>query len=329
MNNTRELIQSISNQFGIIKGNNETDTSFYCRIIYSVAGIMGYASLYDEIENAETSSLYHLKERVYTTIQCYIDLIPEAAACSPKEMADEIYNVFLQGGMIYHSNYRCAPARKRQAVYDNIVFLRGVSIGEGFYVSGIGAYDNTDNNLKESDDAREMFLLQNASLEEYWNSILVSRDFRETAIIDGTEYLRTDGRFGKGYWTEKPDRGMYSLARVGGVNGKYYAYRYADTLTMAPIEERYVENYKYRAIANGILKHNKKLPPAIIKKDGDIIRLKVQYLYPPAELNFLKLYSWPLRYDSFPNDFERIYSKEVFLKIKEILEEVGYEFLEG
>lgn len=54
----------------------------------------------------------------------------------------------------------------------------------------------------------------------------------------------------------------------------------------------------------------------------------MNYLLPPRELNFLKLYSWPKTCTKIPSDFKRKISKEVFIAIKSLLTDAGYEFKE-
>lgn len=329
MNSLNELIQTISKQYGIKRGDVETDVSYFCRIVYSVAGIMGYASLYDETETEEDNTVKHFKACVTNTVQCYINTIPEIEFIHSKEISDEIYSVLLNAGALYHSDYRCAPARKNLAKRGNMTFIRGASIDDVFFLSGVGTYRCGDNSITGDTDVRGMFMLQNQKIDQKWRSIYDRMKFKKADIPEDMEFLRTDGYYNRGYWKTKPEDNIYSISRVGGVNGTYYIYNYTDVFIIAPIEKRYVENYRYRSLANGILKQNKTLPPALVKRDGDIVRLKIQYLYPPRELNMMKLYSWPVRYNFFPNDFERIFSSNVFSSIKEIMEELGYEFMEG
>lgn len=329
MNSINDLIRTISNQYGIIRGHNEADESYYGRIVYSVAGMMGYASLYDETEDEDSITIHHFKDCISNTVRCYINTIPEITLINSEDISDEIYSVMHNAGAIYHRDYKCAPARKKIATIGNTTFLRGISIDDEYLLSGVGAYRCGETHVAGDTDICEMFMLQKRKIDQVWKSISERLIFKETDIPEEMEFLRTDGLYNRGYWKSKPEKNIYSLSRMGGANGTYFIYNYSDVFITAPIDKRLVENYKYRTIANGILKHNKKLPPSVIIREGDIVRLKIQYLYPPRELNMMKLYSWPVRYNSFPNDFERIFSSTVFCSIKEIMEESGYEFVEG
>ena len=52
----------------------------------------------------------------------------------------------------------------------------------------------------------------------------------------------------------------------------------------------------------------------------------MNYLLPPHELEFVKLYSWPEACTSLPCDFKRKLSTEVFSVMKTVLSDQGYEF---
>jgi hypothetical protein len=71
------------------------------------------------------------------------------------------------------------------------------------------------------------------------------------------------------------------------------------------------------------------LPPIEYYEDGALVHIHLNYLLPPRELEFLKLYSWPGKCTSLPCDFDRKLSKEVFKAIKEILLSEGYDFKGG
>ena len=71
------------------------------------------------------------------------------------------------------------------------------------------------------------------------------------------------------------------------------------------------------------------LPPIEYFEDGALIHVRMNYLLPPRELEFLKLYSWPEICTSLPCNFRRKLSAEVFTAIKNVLSDEGYEFKGG
>ena len=62
--------------------------------------------------------------------------------------------------------------------------------------------------------------------------------------------------------------------------------------------------------------------------DGELVTLRIGYLFPPDELNLIKLYSWPLSYIAFPHDFSRMMVREVFEELRVFFEFRGYCFKE-
>ena len=77
MNKYNSLLSKISQQFHILKGNNETELEWKSRIIYSICGIMAYTSLWER--NEDHISIQHLKRKIHTTLINYISLYPEVS----------------------------------------------------------------------------------------------------------------------------------------------------------------------------------------------------------------------------------------------------------
>lgn len=110
----------------------------------------------------------------------------------------------------------------------------------------------------------------------------------------------------------------------------YYLYRYVGSeLKVSPLPQWQVESYNYRTLASACLSVCGTLPPIEYAEDGALVHLRLNYLLPPRELAFLKLYSWPETCTTLPFDFKRKMSKEVFEEIKQILSDEGYEIKRG
>ena len=86
-----------------------------------------------------------------------------------------------------------------------------------------------------------------------------------------------------------------------------------------------IDSGSYRTISNACLHHYRELPPTKFQIDGPIIYLQIQYLYPPAEQNLIRLYSWP-DFESHQYTFRRVMDANVFNDIKAALEKTGYMF---
>ena len=93
---------------------------------------------------------------------------------------------------------------------------------------------------------------------------------------------------------------------------------------MSQLPNWMTEGYEYRRIAVACLNSRGTLPETEIKTDGSIANIKIGYLYPPAELNLLKLYSWP---DGF-SVFSRIIDVGIINDIRLAFETLGYSFKE-
>ena len=148
----------------------------------------------------------------------------------------------------------------------------------------------------------------------------------------GTEYLRLKPPFSRGYWVNEPDKtDTISILRTGMKGSQlYYLYRYVNVgLEVSPLPQWQVENYNYRALACACLSAYGTLPSIEFFVDGSLVHIRMNYLLPPRELAFFKLYSWPETCTSLPSDFKRKLSVEVFAAIKNILFDEGYEFKGG
>lgn len=123
---------------------------------------------------------------------------------------------------------------------------------------------------------------------------------------------------------------MRSLARTGSFgNWTYYLYKIENERLMgSQLPEWMVTEGNYRTVSNGYLSAKNVLPATIYHIDGKIAQVHINYLFPPAELNLVKLYSWPKSYAGLPHDFNRIFELPVFYAIKNVLESIGYQFKE-
>ena len=143
--------------------------------------------------------------------------------------------------------------------------------------------------------------------------------------------MRMKGSFRKGYWTDEIDNtGRVSLLRTNGNDIKiYYFYKVLDgEIYTSQLPTWEVENGNYRNLSNACLAVYDALPKTRYHIDGNIVKITINYLYPPAELNLIKLYSWPESFINLPHDFRRIMDKNIFYLMKQILEEKGYMFEE-
>lgn len=327
------LLLQVSNQYHIYKGEQETENDWKTRIVYSICGMMAYASLWDDAE--APISIVHLKGRIRDTLANYRSMYPELSGKLPyvtEKLENEIANQFLNTGVVYHRPNRIAPSMKHEKSFDGILFQRGIALNHISCVSGIGFYAKQDGNTTP-DGIKTMFGLKQENLQTVWQSALSTASWSASPAFEySTEYLRLEPPFSHGYWVNKPDTtGTVSLLRTGAKGSQlYYLYRYVDTtMEISPLPQWQVECYQYRTLACACLSTCGTLPPIEYFEDGALVHICLNYLLPPHELEFLKLYSWPETCTSLPCNFRRKLSSEVFTAIRKILADEGYEMKRG
>ena len=335
-----DLITTIGRQLNIAKS---TENEQLCQIVYSVAGQMALASLWDRTEDNASISIQHFKKKIAQIFDAYQSLFPKIEFLFPKDrtvLIDEIYSIYLRNGFFYHSAHQISPAAPAMAGFGNLLLHRGSSPDSKLFMSGLGFYsilnhitDNTPTN---------MFGLQHQSFDSYLEDLLSHGEWENVIWPDNTEFLRLDPPFKWGYWQQVPSKDdRISLARYGEPNKVFAFYRYHDgSYQQKAIPEWRLHSYfsndadgygEYRRIATALLLQYHTLPEINVKLNGDLAEVKLGYRLPPSEEEFFKLYSWPVRYDftsKTPQVFTRIMARQLYPLFKHELETIGYCFVE-
>ena len=334
MNKYNGLLSSVANKYQIHKGKQETENDWKTRLVYSICGMIAYASLWDDSEEKPVS-IVHLKRKVRSMLANYKSMYPELSDSLPyvsEELENEIAGQFLSTGLVYHRPNRIAPSMKHEEPFGDILFQRGIALDSISCVSGIGFYSK-QYGAKLPDKIKAMFGLEHENLQTLWRITLSAASWKSNLSFEpNTEYLRLKPPFSQGYWVNKPDTtGTVSILRTGMKGSQlYYLYRYSGTtIEVSPLPQWQVESYNYRSLACACLSTYGTLPPMEYFEDGALVHIRMNYLLPPRELDFLKLYSWPEICTSLPCNFRRKLSIEVFTAIKNILSDQGYEFKGG
>lgn len=325
------LLSEIAAQFGIRRGAGESEGQYKQRICYSAAGVMGYASLWDIPEDEECISMDHFKKRIRNVLDSYAALYPEIGDSLQGTLPDEICSLYQSTGFVYHSPFRLSPAAFSIAENSGVQFLRGCSVNQIRKVSGIGIFDSGRGDQGEL-SVESMFRL-NPALDTIWTQWISGAHWEERNGQITGEFLRTAPPFYDGYWQFGPEKGnKITLVRTGlEGNRQYYLYRRDEDKTVytAQLPEWLVAGENYLLIANAIMDHYGTLPPTVFTRLGSVVKIRLGYLYPPEELNFFRLYSWPEKLLPKPDAFSRIMDADVFWTMKCILENKGYKFKEG
>ena len=330
MNKYNGLLSKVSQQYHILRGNQETEDEWKTRLVYSICGMMAYASLWDETE--EPISIVHLRRRIRSILGSYKSLYPELSGTLPQnseEFEEEITNQFLSAGVVYHRPNRIVASKKHEEHFGGVLFQRGIALDNISCVSGIGFYSKQDGGTNLN-NIKTMFGLEPENLQTLWHTTLSAASWEANPSFEfGTEYLRMKPPFSRRYWVNEPVKtDTISILRTGMKGFRlYYLYRYVNAaLEVSPLPRWQVENYNYRTLACACLSNYGTLPPIEYVEDGALAHIRMNYLLPPRELEFLKCYSWPEICTSLPCNFRRKLSVEVFAAIKSILSDEGYEF---
>ena len=332
MNKYNGLLNRAAAEYQITRGKSEDVNQWKIRIIYSVLGKMALASLYD-VQEGEEPSVMHMKHRIEQLAAHYKEMYPELGMLMPtdyEELSDEIYNIYLNSGAIYHKPNRVVMAAQTDTCLNGIRFTRGYAIEVKQMMSGLGTYIKVETTTTTG-SFLDMFQLDQQTLADHWTLTVKRANWQTFHSELSIEYLRMVPPFKRGYWVDKPDsRGVVSLLRTGFKGSQlYYLYKMENgKLMVCQLPQWQVENYAYRSLSNACLFQEGVLPPTIYRYDGDLVYLSFGYLPPPAELYLWKLYTWPTSITSLPKDFNRICMRPVFDEIRSVMQQKGYKFIE-
>lgn len=335
-----DLIVSIGRQLNIPQSD---DNEWVCRVVYSVAGQMALASLWDHTEDGGSVSIQHFKSRIGQIFDAYEGIYPKIGFLLPHDKTDlieEMYSIYLRNGFFYHSAYQISPAAPATGGNGGLVLHRGISPDLKLFMSGLGFYSVQTSTSDRT--ISSMFGLQKQSFESYLEELLAHCEWKQIEWPDNAEFLRLDPPFKWGYWQQIPEKNdRISLARYGEPNKIFVFYRYSNGVFLnIPIPEWRIRDYfsnvpgnygEYRRIAISLLKKYGTLPEIKTKAKGSLIEIKLGYRLPPSEENFFKLYSWPVRYDftsKTPQVFTRMMARQIYPMFKHELESMGYCFVE-
>ncbi len=337
---TNELITDIAEQLNI---PITSDGEWVCQAVYSIAGQMALASLWDNTEESNVVSIQHFKRRALQIFDAYRNLFAQVNLRLPSDVSnlvDEIYSIYRRAGHLYHSDHRLAPASFAVSGAGNWELYRGASIDENLFMSGLGFYAAQKKRVDRS--VVSMFDLQEQSFEDYLEELLSYSEWESISWPENAEYLRLDPPF-KGNWLSVPSKdGRVSLARYGEPNRLYVFYRYHNgSYQQKAIPEWRIEDFRspksersygeYRRIATALLKKYNTLPQIKVSTQGPLVEIRLGYRLPPTEEDFFKLYSWPIHYNFTEQPlqvFRRKMAKQIYPVFKHELEMIGYCFTE-
>lgn len=331
------LLTEISNKLGIFRGKNEDENSFKFRLVYSIAGVQGLASLSDR-EDRDYISINHFKKRIRDIFNAYLKLYPEVSRyleegkykSDDNDMIEDIYKIYLYSGIFYHSNNKLYEPLSKEVKYKNIKFKRKYSIYEENFLSGLGLYeinyDEISEDYSKMTNLLSFFCIENITLNKYYLEYVDSRKYVDKNISDELMFL-SHSDFYRGYWRSNPieTNGVKSLVKTKSKEYKLYMYN-EKNIMFCDLKKWEFKDKHFIKLSNAILHKNNALPNISYSFDGSIVYVSLGYILPPEEMNLFLLYSWPYKYSGFTKFMNRIMQSDVFNVFKEILTYRGYEF---
>jgi hypothetical protein len=334
---TSSMLEVIAKDLNIKQGQSETISSWKARTAYSAAGKVALGSLWDVQEDNADISVQHFKHRARQelTALCEVDRDVKNEIGNDdaiKAIVDEIYDIYLNCGFIYHTPHRIASCEEKRVQIDTLSFVRGSGLQEKLQVCGLGLYKKTKSVGKyaQAENLQEMYQLQTAPYDRLFEKMIKDETWQETTAVNGVEYLQIRRSAYDDYWQNRPDEDVVSLMRTKqkGQRSYYFYKKDGEAIYYRPLPNWISENLGFRYATNWILKRQGTLLPTLYSKDGELVKLKIQYLYPPNIQNFVNLYTWP-KLMTDRNDFDRVTNADVFQVIWQTLEPLGFDFKEG
>lgn len=333
-----DLFTEIAEEFSIPRNPGEERNNWYVRLIYSLSARMGYASLWDFEETEQHCSIQHFKNRISNIFKSYLAMCPEvrnlyeSAGQQPcNQITEFIYNIYLDTGNMYHSNYSVYPVIPKAAQLGAVILTRGMPVDMKQYVSGAGTYVRGSISI-ETCDVMDMFQLDRGWLPDVWSKIQSQIvQWHQLQNVRGIEYLNEDVKNGtrKGYWIPGPVKHEdVSLARIK-TEGQPLFYFYKRTgreFLFSQIPSSLSMNI--RLLQCACLSYKGNLPDIRYKVLGQDVLLNLGYILPFAEQKWILLYSWPRTLNHIDSNFTRVMNRDVFNGMRSVLEPMGVRFKE-
>lgn len=335
----QELLREISLELNI---QDIHDPIRLGQLVYSVAGKMALASLWDFSDGRSAVSLQHFKGRAVQIFEAYSAIYPQLRSVFPsslKQLSEEIYDLYRRTGFLYHEEYRLHPVPCASGWDAGVCLRRGTVPDEKSCMSGLGFYE-----VKPDDGTNhtvaELFGLSDHSVLNDVQDLLRGGSWSRIDWPDDAEFLRLTAPFSRGYWQNKPEKsGKLAMARYGEPSKLYALYRYRNgQFEKIAIPEWRLNDFRsgtqanygeYRRYAAGLLLRDEVLSPIKVRYENHQMVIKLGYRLPPPEEDFFRLYSWPTYFTgSEPQIFTRVMAEEVYPLFRRQIEKIGYTFVE-
>ena len=357
--NRETLLSEIQEDLALSPEAGEEEGSFRSRLIYSAAGRMTLASLWDMEEKRQKRGaaiatsmgafmdrasgpgevwpnlpLAHLKSMLKARLSAFMTLYPEGAELlpPPEDLSQEIQEIYGDAGFFYHRPYWAAPALPNSASFGHLTlhragspFLKSRMSGLGLYTFGHETARMTEERAKNLDttrEIREMFLLPPLPLIESLQEILRTGDYESVKIPKHAEFLKMHGPFAGGFWIPPSDREKTNLTLM---RVRIRKMQYSCILLTG--DGRGVEVSDWKRAAAALLIWNKAMPKIRVSLGKSTALVELPYPLPEEEEALFRLLTWPVRKSSGAGLSGRM-ALPVYELFRSLVLEDGYEIEE-
>ena len=314
-----------------------------CDAAYSLAGMTAMVSLWDHDEFEDHISVKHFKLRAKHVIAALCSLSIDISSQMKDNMdtiCDEIYNIYLSTGSIFHSSNELRAVQVSSCSSGGTTLYRGFEPGSGRLMSGLGFYlpDNID---RVNGSMQQLFSLPNLSPAEIVMDFVKQSEWQSIKWTGEEEFLKTTPPFSGEYWQEKPDlSGELSIFKRGEGQKTYSIYRFETGRFMSiDLPQWMLQDVspgphhssgaqgEWRRIALGVFALRDIFPEINVHICEDQAEIRLGYLLPALETHIFSLFSWPMNYiwkNGQSSPFRRRMSLPVYKAFKPVFEGRGY-----
>lgn len=320
-----EIIQIIARDLDIKPGNKETFHDWQKRVVYSYIGLNMLAAVYDydDIEindnHKKTVSKQHIMNRGKELANIFLLEYDD-------DFLQEMQKLYIKTGYLLDSPNRLTYPSFRCCLADcNFLLTRGQLPWTVNKMSGLGTlaseYSNTELTVWE-----EMFDIEKTPILEWFAQFIKTVQWSDYQLPQDVEYLNIIGKPTNRYWQKNIDNNSLTLCREhNNIDFRqYWLIDLSKRRAIYKVPKWQANDNEYLRIALALRVQAKNFPIVRVQHMGDISKVEIDYLLPPAEHNFFELYSWP--YNNKPQ-WNRIVSKDVWPYFKVMFSRLGFRII--
>lgn len=330
------FIQFAAQKLNIVRGDEEAELNWSLRVLYSLIGLNMLSSLYDYDENLDGNmiersvSIQHVKGRGEELLEAFYDIFHEKADFgeSKEIVIKEIIRIYNKTGFILKKNYRFAYPPVIEIAYSGTCIIRGALPWNVQNMSGLAPYVQGID-IEKYTDWQQAFGIMKMTIEDWWQHLLDHCQWEATDQLPiEVEYINCRRKNGEPYWLSQCIKTGITMYRDKLPGNRKYGLLCTEKgkIGLCTLPPWLVKDREYLRIAIALQNQTGHRPIAQFISDSAIVHIRLDYLLPPNEQNFLELISWP---DNRLLHWQRVIPACYRCGVKDMLKNLGYIILEG